>query len=142
MIKTCIYCNGDFEVDESNHHERRREYCSQLCRNRAYYLRKIGGKKEIEKTCLECGKVYMAKRCDSVTCGAECLGERNKRRVRENGAIYREKMRAERLTEKERPKTKRKKPETLAEFDRKAREMGMSYGHYDLYLRMQKREVS
>jgi hypothetical protein len=83
--------------------------------------------------------MYMAKRIDSVTCGRECNYERNKRQVKENSAFYREKYRAERLLlmEKEKQKPK-KKADTLAEFDRKARAMGLSYGQYDLYLRMQK----
>ena len=41
------------------------------------------------------------------------------------------------LPKPERKKPKQKKVETLAEFNRKAREMGMSYGEYDKYLRIQ-----
>jgi hypothetical protein len=137
MIKQCRHCGGDFEIDGSDHHQRKIEYCSKLCRNRAHALRKHGGPVQIEKVCQECGKVYMAKRCDSVTCSRECNYERNKRRVRESGAVWREKMRAERLLQKEQPE-KKKKAETIPDFNRKAREMGMSYGQYDLYLRMQK----
>ena len=141
MVKKCVHCGGDFEVDESNHHERRREYCSSICKHRAHHLRRIGGPQEYEKECLECGRVYMAKRCDSATCSPECYKERNKKRNRITGAIYREKMRADRLLLVEQPKPEPKKPETIAEFDRKAREMGMTYGQYDLYLRLQKGEV-
>lgn len=139
MIKQCRHCGGGFEVDESNQYEKRKEYCSDICRSRARHKRKKDGPTGYEKVCQECGKAYVAKRCDSVTCSPECNTERNKRRVRENGAFYRAKYRAERMLQKEKEKQKPKnKADTLAEFDRKARAMGLSYGQYDLYLRMQK----
>lgn len=136
MIKQCRHCGGDFEVDGNDHHQRKIEYCSKLCRNRAHHMRKVGGPKEYEKVCLECGKTYIAKRCDSVTCGRECNYERNKRRVREAGVAWREKMRAERLLQEQKPK--RKKIESIDEVQKKAQEMGMSYGQYMARLYMQK----
>ena len=136
MIKQCRHCGGNFEVDASNQHERRMEYCSQRCRNRAHKERKKLGPVEFDKICLECGKAYKAKRCDSVTCSPECNTERNKRRSREQGAVYREKMRAERLMLKAQPKPK--PIETIDEIQAKAKAMGMSYGKYLAYVQMQK----
>ncbi len=138
MIKQCRHCGGDFEVDETNHHQRRIEYCSNKCRYRAHDLRKKGGPKQYEKVCQECGKTYIAKRCDSVTCGRECDYERNKRRVRENGAAYREKYRAERLLQKELANRKKAKVESIDQVQKKAQAMGMSYGRYLAYMQMQK----
>jgi len=139
MIKQCRHCGGDFEVDENNHHERRKEYCSVKCRDRANDLRRRRSDPvRIEKVCQECGKVYIAKRCDSVTCGRECNYERNKRRVREAGAVWREKARAERLLQREKPKPKKKKIESIDEIQKKAQAMGMSYGKYLAYLEIQK----
>lgn len=140
MIKQCTYCGGDFEVDGNNRNEMKRGYCSDLCRHRAQRARRKNGPVEIEKVCLECGKAYIAKRCDSVTCSSECNYERTKKRSKETGAAYRAKMRAERLLQKEKVK-KKKKAESIPEFNRKAREMGKSYGQYDVYLRTQKGEV-
>lgn len=136
MIKQCRHCGGDFEVDGTNHHERKREYCSKLCRNREHDKRKNGGPVMIEKVCVECGKTYIARRCDSVTCGRECNYERNKKRVREAGATYREKMRAERLRRNEELMSK-KKIESITDIQVKAQAMGMSYGKYLAYMSMQ-----
>ena len=136
MIKQCRHCGGDFEVDGTNHHARRIEYCSNLCRCREHERRKRGGPVQIEKVCQECGKPYIARRHDSVTCGRECNAERNKRRVRETGAFYREKYRAERMLQEKRPK--RKKIETIDQVQKKAQAMGMSYGKYLAYLEIQK----
>lgn len=136
MIKQCKYCGNDFEVDESNQYEKRKEYCSDICRSRARHKRKKDGPAGYEKICQECGKAYIAKRCDSVTCSPECNTERNKRRVRENGAFYRAKYRAERMLQKEKPKPK--KHDSIEEVQAKARAMGLSYGRYIAYMQMQK----
>ena len=139
-MKLCRHCGEYFEIDGSNHHERKREYCSKLCRNREHDKRKNGGPVMIEKVCVECGKTYIARRCDSVTCGRECNYERNRKRVREAGATYREKMRAERLRRNEELMSK-KKIESIADIQMKAQAMGMSYGNYMAQLYMQKGAV-
>ena len=136
MIKQCRHCGGDFEISENNFREKKKEYCSDKCRNRAREVRKKSGPKQYEKVCQECGKEYMGKRYDSVTCSAECNNERNKRRVRENGAFYRAKYRAERMLQKEKPKPK--KHDSIEEVQAKARAMGLSYGRYIAYMQMQK----
>ncbi len=137
MIKQCRHCGCDFEVDGNNQHQRKIEYCSDVCRHKEHNLRKRTGSKEYEKVCLECGKVYMAKRCDSVTCGRECNYERNRKRVREKGAAYRAKYRAERLLQEEKAKQKKKKIESIDQIQKKAQAMGMSYGRYLAYMQMQ-----
>lgn len=139
-MKPCRHCGEYFEVDESNHHERKREYCSNLCRNREHDKRKNGGPVRIEKVCVECGKTYIARRCDSVTCGRECNYERNRKRVREAGATYRERMRAEKLRREEELMAK-KKVESITDIQMKAQAMGMSYGNYMAQLYMQKGAV-
>ena len=136
MIKQCRHCGGDFEVNENDHHEKRIEYCSNRCRYRERDLRRKGGPVRIEMICQECGGQYIAKRHDSVTCSAKCNAERNKRRVREYGAVYREKMRAEKLLLKEQPK--QEKVESIDEVQKKAQAMGMSYGKYLAYMQIQK----
>ena len=137
MIKQCRHCGNDFEVDGSNHHQRKIEYCSDRCRYREHDLRKRGGPVRIDKVCLECGKPYIGRRRDSVTCSLECNSARNKRRVREAGAVWREKMRAEKLLMQEQPKPK-KKFESIDEIQAKAQAMGMSYGKYLAYMQIQK----
>ena len=139
MIKQCRHCGSDFEVDEKNQYQRKREYCSELCGSREREKRKKIGPVRIEKTCQECGKAYIAKRFDSVTCSPECNSERTKRIVRENGAKYRAKYRAERMLQKE--KSKPKKHDSIEEVQAKARAMGLSYGRYIAYMQMQKGEV-
>jgi hypothetical protein len=137
VIKQCVHCGCDFEIDESNHHERKREYCSKKCIHKAQYKRKKGAPVLIEKVCEECGKTYIAKRHDSVTCGRDCNYERNRKRVREAGIAYRERMRAERLKLNEELMPK-KKYESIEDIQRKARAVGMSYGKYLVYMSMQK----
>lgn len=137
MIKQCRHCGSDFEVDGTNHHERKIEYCSNLCRHRAHHARKMGGPVMIEKVCQECGKTYIARRCDSVTCSRECNYERNRKRVKAAGTAYREKMKAERQRLNEELMSK-KKFESIEDIQRKARAMGMSYGKYLVYMSMQK----
>jgi hypothetical protein len=138
MIKQCRHCGSDFEVDENNHHQRKIEYCSDKCRHREHDLRKRGGPVRIEKVCEECGKPYIAGRRDSVTCSRECNYERNKRRVRDRGAYYREKYRAERILQEEKAKRKKKKIESIDQIQKKAQAMGMSYGQYMAQLYIQK----
>lgn len=133
LIKQCRNCGNDFEVDGSNHHERKIEYCSKLCRNQAHYARKHGGPVLIEKVCQECGKPYMAKRCDSVTCSRECNYERNRKRTKAAGEAYRERARAEKLLKKEQPKEK-ERFDSIEDIQRKARAMGLSYGKYLVYM--------
>jgi hypothetical protein len=138
MIKQCRHCGCDFEIDESNQYQRKREYCSGLCGNRERDKRKKSGPVRIEKICEECGITYIAKRFDSVTCGPKCYEERNRRRVKEAGAAYREKYRAERLLKKEMAKQKKEKIESIDQVQAKAQAMGMSYGRYLAYMQIQK----
>lgn len=138
MIKQCRHCGSDFEVDGTNHHQRKIEYCSNKCRYREHDLRKRGGPVRIEKVCEECGKPYIGKRRDSVTCSTECNILRNKRRVRDRGAYYREKYRAERLLQEEKAKRKKEQIESIDQIQKKAQAMGMSYGKYLAYMQIQK----
>lgn len=137
MIKQCRHCGGDFEVDGTNHHQRQIEYCSNKCRHREHDQRRRGGPVQIEMVCQECGKPYIGRRRDSVTCSPECNSIRNRRRVRETGAYYREKYRAERLLQEEKERQK-KKIESIDQVQKKAQAMGMSYGKYLAYMQIQK----
>lgn len=141
MIKQCVYCGGGFEVNENNRNEMKRGYCSDICRRKSRDARKKNGPVSFEKVCVECGKTYIAHRCDSVTCGRECNYERNKKRSKETGAAYREKMRAQRLMKADAPKKrgrKKKNRDSLEDIQARAREMGLSYGMYMAQLYMQK----
>lgn len=59
------------------------------------------------KTCVICGKEYMPRRCNQVTCGSiECLREYNKRETRKRQKYYYKKMPEQEESQKPRtPKT-------------------------------------
>lgn len=142
MIKICVLCGKPFEVDDTDRNRNRRRYCGLDCADQAAYLRKKeyaknGKKKARDVKCEICGKIFRTSYSQKVTCSMECKYERSKRLSRENDRQRREAIMNGTLPKPERKKPKQKKVETLAEFNRKAREMGMSYGEYDKHLRIQ-----
>lgn len=90
---------------------------------KAREIRKVN---PIQKRCLVCHHKFKTNRSDVVTCSPHCQRIRNLEKMKE----YAEKQRIE----------KKQKPMSIDEFNRKAREMGMSYGQYDAYLRMHGKE--
>lgn len=137
MVKKCVHCGGEFEIADDNSRSKKREYCSDRCKNRARDMRKKGVPVVIEKVCVECGKTYIAKRHDSVTCGRDCNCERNKKRAKAAGEAYRARMKAEKAMKREVVKSK-KACESITDIQRKASAMGMSYGKYMAYMSMQR----
>lgn len=136
--RICEQCGA---VYMPTHHSNK--YCSEECRyeakknrikrnNRKAY-EKVK-KKEEWKRCLVCRTRFKTVRSDVVTCSPYCQSIRK-----------REQQKGYRQTRKEERKKKKnqQKPMSIAEFDRRAREMGLSYGHYELHLRReeQKRNV-
>lgn len=132
MEKICEFCGKPFEVDEKNHDEVRRKYCSYTCRcdarNKMNRERVKIGKQFYNVTCEICGKVFSTNKSLKVTCSPECKQERHKLMVRKNNRVRREAIQNGTLPKPKRKK--QKKVETLAEVQRKAREAGMSYGQY------------
>ena len=113
------------------------KYCSEECRytakkkrirennKKAYEKMKV---KEDAKRCLVCRRWFKTNRKDVVTCSPYCQEIRMKEWRKE----YRKKKRIE-----ETKKREITKPMSIAEFNRRAREKGMTYGQYELYLRME-----
>lgn len=132
MTKTCAYCGKTFEVDDFNHNEKRRKYCSDFCRSSA--LNEMArerirvGKRSYNVECEVCGKVFLTNRSENKTCSPECRHERDLRVKRENHRKFREAMKEDNAIK--RVTQKQKKVESLTEVHRKAREAGMSYGKY------------
>lgn len=137
MFKICGICGKVFEVDEKNINERRRKYCGEECAKTAQAERihaysvthRKPGKNAI---CVVCGKPFMTNRPHKVTCGPDCQYERNKMLARENAHRKTKKYLAEQaaIPKLEPPPRKQKKVESIEEVQRKARELGMSYGQY------------
>ena len=132
--RTCAWCGGLFIPTHW-----RSKYCCEECRieGRQEAVRKANQKNNAKvkkqankKKCLICKKVFSTPRSDIVTCSPYCQKVRTDELQKEYRKIRREELK----------KKKACKPLTLAEFDRKAKEMGMSYGHYQLYLRTQGKE--
>ena len=86
-------------------------------------------KEQIKKRCVICRKTFKTVRSDVVTCSPYCQEIRHKEYMKK-------------YNKNKRDETKKKKEKTMsiAEFDREARKMGMSYGQYDLYLRLHGKE--
>ena len=135
--KICVECGEFFMPTRS-----KCKYCSDECRMDAHRKQVDKNNKRIHekikvkpktKSCAVCKKKFQTNRSDVVTCSPQC----QRTRTLEKHKVYNQMRRDE---AKEAKKIKEvSKQLTIAEFDRKAREMGMSYGHYELYLRMQAR---
>lgn len=129
-LTECKHCGRLFVPEHYNI-----RLCSEECRAAARKIsvdrsnakaREAKKVNPIQKRCLVCHHKFRTNRSDVVTCSPHCQRIRNLEKMKE----YAEKQRIE----------KKQKPMSIAEFNRKAREMGMSYGQYDLYLRMHGKE--
>lgn len=146
MFKICGKCGKAFEVDDKDRYERKRKYCGIECaeavkseRIRAYS--KAHRKPPKSVICAICGKSFLTSRPHQVTCSPECNYERSKALARESAHKKTKKYLAELAAMREpEPKPQpreQKRVEQIPDFNEKAREMGLSYGQYDAYLRMQ-----
>ena len=128
--RKCNHCGKIFVPEHYN-----AKLCSDECRAAA---RKISNDKSnakvkanpIQKRCLVCHNRFRTNRSDVVTCSPRCQTIRRLEQQKK----YREIRREEEMKKKE------EKFVSIDEFERRAREMNMSYGQYDLYLRMHGKE--
>jgi hypothetical protein len=131
VTKACAYCGEPFEVDELDHNEIRRMYCSDFCRSEAQREkareRVRVGKRAYNVECEICGKIFLTNRSTNKTCGPDCYYIRQKKVKKEQ--YYRSKE-AKKNNELPKQKKKQKRIESLTEVQRKAREAGMTYGKY------------
>lgn len=139
MYKICGKCGKAFEVDDKDRNARKRKYCGIECaeavkseRIRAYS--KAHRKPPKSVICAICGKSFLTSRPHQVTCSPECNYERSKALARESAHKKTKKYLAE-LAAMQEPEPKpqpreQKKVEPIEEVQRKARELGMSYGQY------------
>ena len=120
-------------MDDFNHNEKRRKYCSDFCRGQA--INKMArerirvGKRTYNVECEICGKIFLTNRSTNKTCGPECHHKRELRVKRENHRKFREAMKEGNEIKRGMPK-KQKKVESLTEVQRKAQAAGMTYGKY------------
>lgn len=139
MFKICGFCGKAFEVNEKNHDEVRRKYCSDTCRcdarNKQNADRIKVGKQLYNVECEVCGKVFATAYSLKATCSPKCKNARHRKMVNANNRKRREAIRNGTLPKPNRKK--QKKVEPIPDFNKKAREMDMSYGQYDAYLRIQ-----
>lgn len=132
MIKVCLECGKEFDAGGSEYQQRQKVYCSAECGKK--YRRKAKDAERLHTAiCSECGGVFETKRSNQVCCGPECVKERNRRRCREVGELYRIKYREE----KQKAKAKTPKEEAW-EIEAAARKVGMNYGMYYAMLEMEK----
>lgn len=86
-----------------------------------------------QKICAMCGKQFEHGRSNKECCSPECTYKKKLQRYREYN---------KRLSEELKDKPQAEKPrnasnvESIAEFNAKARAAGMSYGQYDLAIRL------
>lgn len=137
MIKICAFCNKPFELDDSDRDKNKKKYCSFECLDeaalaRAREYRRNGRRPPRNVKCVICGAEFLTSSAQKITCSQECKRENHRRTMRANNIARREAA----LNGKSPAKKKNKIP-TLAEFNQKARENGMSYGDYGKHLLVQ-----
>ena len=140
MIKICVMCGKAFEVDDKDRNRNRRRFCGIDCAEQGAYQRKrvyakSGKDRARDVKCAVCGKIFRTSYSQKVTCSSDCKHERANMLSRERGRALREAVRNGTMQAPERKKAKKVEP--IHDFNRKAREMGMSYWQYDMYLRLQ-----
>ena len=132
MVKVCLECGKEFEVVGNESNQKHALYCSVECGKK--YRRKAKDAERLHKViCSECGTEFETVRANKECCGPECVKERNRRRSREGGEIYRIKYREVKRKDKKKPKK-----EEAWEIEAEARKRGMNYGMYYAMLEMEK----
>lgn len=138
MIKVCAYCGKEFEVNELDHNDVRRKYCGYDCseamkneRIKAY--KRAGKKANFEKVCVICGLKFTTNKDRQLVCGERCAKERKRIKAYE----YNKSNNKPIPKIKPKPKNTKTNAELILEKNSKAKEMGMSYGQYDAWLRIQ-----
>lgn len=98
-------------------------------RQREHYRRKKEGLKKQPniKICEVCGKEFVAKRSDALTCSPECCKERNRIKCRE-GAVERNRRYRERKRERKKRKPKEQPALSFSEILKIANEHRLTYG--------------
>ena len=134
-VKVCLNCGKEFEVLGTKYNQNHMIYCSIECGKR--YRRKAKDAGRLHTViCSECGTVFETKRINKACCGPECVKERNRRRSREVGAMYR-------INYKEAKEPKKKTPKEEAwEIEAEARKVGMNYGMYYAMKQMEKERAN
>lgn len=90
-MKKCVICGKEFESKreiqvQCGSEECRREYLRRKAREH-YTDKKVVLK---QKTCAECGKIFMPKNMHQVTCSEKCRKERGRRAAREWAAEHKQ----------------------------------------------------
>ena len=121
-VKTNIYCSIDCQYE--NRKKRQREG-------------KGGEQNKIQKRpCIICGMVYQPKRANGTCCSDKCRRKHYQKMQTISNKKLKEKKKVEKMLEKIKIQEARKNS-SLAEMNERARELGMSYGKYILYLEFQ-----
>ena len=121
-VKTNIYCSTDCQYE--NRKKRQRE-------GKEGELAKIP-----KRPCIICGTIYQPKRANGTCCSDKCRRKHYKKMQTISSKKLQEKKKAEELMAKIKVQEKRKNS-PLVEMNAKARELGMSYGQYTVYLQFQ-----
>ena len=87
------------------------------------------------KACIVCGKMFQPTTWQNITCSSDC---KRKRKNATNKAYMYDYLSIKQQAKKA-AQEKERKPSTLAEINRSAKALGMSYGKYVLYLESQEK---
>lgn len=131
MVKKCLECGKEFEIEGTEYLVNHKMYCSEYC-GKKHRLKMKSEVKAYKVFCTECGKEFEAVRSNCTCCSPECRAERARRRAREYGEAFKVKSKT-----KEAPEEKVKKIEAH-EIEAEARKHGMHYGMYTAMLQMEK----
>lgn len=128
-IRICKECGKKFTTEVPNK-EFHSEECYDVYRRR--YMKEYNRKKSEEKKkeygiCIICGETFEKKTKAQKTCSEVCREEKHNRDAKVRNERRKERRKETRAKERKR---KKKGLSGLAEDNKKAREMGLSYGYY------------
>ena len=87
-----------------------------------------------KRNCKVCGIRFITKSGNQIYCSEECREKERKKRCAERYKKIKAQKKAEKTEEKKKNKDKEVHIEELAAFNEKAKQMGLTYGQYTIFL--------
>lgn len=136
MVKVCLNCKKEFEIDECDRNQVRMLYCSEKCGEK--YRRSRDKEARLHLViCSECGVEFETTRVNQSCCSDKCRHKRGLRKAYE----YRRSARKQMREEPEKKEEVAPVPPAY-EIEAEARKVGMNYGMYYALKQMEKERAN